>query len=426
MEDADMFAGIWASEGNASEGHLQLDSDMFAYQHEPVAPRSRAPASHLRLRSSCDACGQAKTKCDRSRPACSRCLSQGVKCVYGVSRKTGKPPRRRPPVASPSEPETAGTSVDLMFGLAGGALAINPDFATSDLDFQARFPFDGLGDLGVLTPSPSDQDTTGPTWQCGPTATQRPTDSGGTPGAIFDATASRYSCAQESKDIMRVLYCANPSTPISDGVPARTLDLGSVLTRSRDIVGRLEILLKCPCARSPHMAMLYSSIVSRMLLWYRQAAWTATTVGAPSLSSIPSVLAAQEPMSVFSDGIMPKAGAAETPDDKSSGVSVLAMPVMVGDFQTDDRNLQTAITNCLLLSELRKVGGLIDTFISIGQSDLQATGDACPMGEELGGCQGDAALFASLGAWLRTEHGHISKRARSGLSVLHENIPEPS
>ncbi|KAI1304719.1 hypothetical protein F5Y03DRAFT_165973 [Xylaria venustula] len=214
-----------------------------------------------------------------------------------------------------------------------------------------------------------------------------------------------------------------PLTPIADGVPARTLDLGSVLTRSRDVVGRLELLLKCPCARSPHMAMLYASILSRLLLWYRQAAWNATTVWVSSLSSIPPVLAAQQLTSVLSDNVVLMAGTAETADDKGAGVSVLAMPVMVGDFQTDDRNLQTALTNCLLLSELRKVGALIEMFSSIGKSESQATGDACPMGEELGTCGEDATLFASLGAWLRNEHGDIFKKASSGLSVLHENLP---
>ncbi|KAI0517277.1 hypothetical protein F5B22DRAFT_115823 [Xylaria bambusicola] len=440
MENTGMFANVLASEGYANDGHLQLDSDMFAYQHESFAPRSQAPASHLKLRSSCDACGQAKvrdqrpllncvtsglrartkTKCDRRRPACSRCVSQGIKCVYGVSRKSGKPPRRRPPVTSPSESEKRATNVDLMFGLAEGTLPITPDFSATDIGFQAQFPFGSLGDLSVLTPNLSDQDTTGLTWQCDSRATPKPAENSSTPNAVTGATAQRHSCAQELKDIMRVLYCSNPFTPVSDGVLARTLDLGSILTRSRDVVRRLELLLKCPCARSPHMAMLYASIMSRMLLWYRQAAWNATTTGA---SPTP---AAEEPMPFVSGSSLTKAGAAETADEIGGGVSVLAMPVTVGTFETDDRNLQTALTNCLLLSELRKVGALIDMFMCIGRSELQNTNAACSIGEELGACQGDTALFESLGAWLWTEHGHILKKARSGLSVLHENIPGPS
>lgn len=48
-----------------------------------------------KLRSSCDRCGASKLRCDRSQPECTRCLSVGIACVYGVSRKAGKPPRNR-------------------------------------------------------------------------------------------------------------------------------------------------------------------------------------------------------------------------------------------------------------------------------------------------------------------------------------------
>jgi hypothetical protein len=238
------------------------------------------------------------------------------------------------------------------------------------------------------------------------------------------AAVARPCCTWESKDIMRWLYCANPSAPISDGVPARTLDLGSVLTRNRNVVRRLRLLLKCPCARSPHMAMLYASIVSRVLLWYRQAVWNASPAGVSSLSSLSSfspTLAAQETMSSLSSSATLKTFDAGAAGD-NSGVSVLPTPVMVGTFQSDDRNLQTALTNCLILSELRGVGGFIDSFISLGTSDLQTAGDACPAAGEFSTSVTDASLFASIGAWLRTEHGRILRRARSGLSVLDDNL----
>ena len=58
-----------------------------------------------KLRSSCDACGAAKLKCNRAQPECGRCLSLDLVCVYGISRKTGKPPRERLRF-----PEASGTS----------------------------------------------------------------------------------------------------------------------------------------------------------------------------------------------------------------------------------------------------------------------------------------------------------------------------
>lgn len=55
---------------------------------------ARQPA-RTKLRSSCDCCGIAKVKCNREKPQCGRCASHHLECVYGVSRKMGKPPRKR-------------------------------------------------------------------------------------------------------------------------------------------------------------------------------------------------------------------------------------------------------------------------------------------------------------------------------------------
>ena len=46
-----------------------------------------------KLRSSCDRCSGSKVRCDQERPACHRCQYSGVQCVYGVSRRMGKPPK---------------------------------------------------------------------------------------------------------------------------------------------------------------------------------------------------------------------------------------------------------------------------------------------------------------------------------------------
>ncbi|KUI59481.1 Sterigmatocystin biosynthesis regulatory protein [Cytospora mali] len=396
---------------------------MSTHQHEPLTPQSRTRQIQSKLRSSCDACGQAKIKCDRGQPSCARCVAQGVTCVYGVSRKAGKPPRKRPaapsslppPSSLPSrsvEPETATTCIDLsgggsgsgsfdsididmMLGLGEGGATIDSPFSTSDAAFQSWFPFDTFGSLGTLPPSSSD-------WDACMTGQSDP---------ILEP---------ETKEIMRRLYCANPSTPISDGLPARTLDLGSVLTRTGEVVRPLEVLLKCPCARSPHMAMLYASIMSRMLLWYRQAVWDASSARESSLtSSFKPTMTAEETMSSFSGSAMVKALDAEAADD-TTGVSVPPMPVMVGSFQSDDRNVQTALISCLILSELRRVGALIDSFISLGTdaTGLHTTDNVGSAAGDPSTGVADGSLFASLGAWLRNEHGNIVMQARSGLSTL--------
>ena len=48
-----------------------------------------------KLRTSCDACGNAKVKCDKQHPRCGRCSTYGLRCVYGVSQKHGKPYRKK-------------------------------------------------------------------------------------------------------------------------------------------------------------------------------------------------------------------------------------------------------------------------------------------------------------------------------------------
>lgn len=39
-----------------------------------------------KLRATCDACNQAKVKCSKNKPSCSRCTSHDIPCVYGISR----------------------------------------------------------------------------------------------------------------------------------------------------------------------------------------------------------------------------------------------------------------------------------------------------------------------------------------------------
>ncbi|KAM6530168.1 hypothetical protein FALCPG4_008293 [Fusarium falciforme] len=371
---------------------------MSTIQHEP---QTRAPRLQTKLRSSCDACGQAKIKCDRSRPACSRCIAQGLGCVYGVSRKAGKPPRRRlasPPQvqSSPVMPEMPKIGLtcndegdlDMMLGLSETSMLIDDPFSTSHDVFQPWLPLDSLESPAILEPAESSTATTPST------------------------TTARQFCTQESKDIMRRLYCANPTAPISDGVPARTLDLGSVLTRNRDVAGRLGLLLKCPCARLPHTAMLYASIISRVLLWYKQAISNTNGTGA---SCPPTPEAPGSTPSSTSGDSLSSSGAGAISD--KIGVSVLPTALTVGTFQSHDHDLQMALTNTLILSELKSVGSLITAFLSLGTEayDLEA---ACPAAEGLGTNLADANLVASLGAWLQTEHTVIVAKARSSSAAV--------
>lgn len=67
-------------------------------QSPTSVPRSSTKADRERrpkLRASCDACAASKVKCSKDHPICQRCSANGSQCIYGVSRKHGKPGRTR-------------------------------------------------------------------------------------------------------------------------------------------------------------------------------------------------------------------------------------------------------------------------------------------------------------------------------------------
>ncbi len=333
--------------------------------------------------------------------------------------------------------------MDIILSPPEGPLALDSPFSTSYAAFQTWFPPDSLGTLSALAghgEGGGDPCTAGRGHFCESEPDPVPVDNlsaaattAPTPPTPPPPTTG-HECTQESKEIMRQLYCAHPSNPVSDGVPARTLDLGGVLTRNREVAVRLALLLRCPCARSPHMAMLYASVLSRVLLWYRQATWNTGPAGMMAASSSsssafpatpPSLVGTHEttpPLSSSSATLLKSFDTAGTADDINTGVSVLPEPVTVGAFQSDDRSLQAALANHLVLSELKRVRSLIESFVSLGTStpDFPNPGDACPAAGEFSPAVPDASLFASLGAWLRSEHARVEWKARSGLSLLDE------
>ncbi|KAM3081314.1 hypothetical protein ACMFMG_004781 [Clarireedia jacksonii] len=72
-------------EGNDSESTEQPS------QLQPVDGQQQRPA---KLRSSCNECAAAKVRCDKAHPECVRCVTNEIKCVYGVSRRLGKTRKR--------------------------------------------------------------------------------------------------------------------------------------------------------------------------------------------------------------------------------------------------------------------------------------------------------------------------------------------
>jgi hypothetical protein len=227
----------------------------------------------------------------------------------------------------------------------------------------------------------------------------------GNPGATFDKPDS-HSCPRGSYELFRDLICPGPflHAPEKDSETVAA-QLDQVLHFNRAAIERLARLLKCPCAKSGHRVMVHASIVSRILIWYQQAAgWT----GGPSGEVKPSTVTASSSDSA-SPTLSPPTTDAETTISpmlvQSTGFAVTQVSISMGSFDIDNQDLQSAIRAQLVLSELKKMATLIDRFVS------QDCGDS-----------GVENLYTHLGVWLRGEYLKTVGTLRARLGALNERL----
>ncbi|KAF7554863.1 hypothetical protein G7Z17_g2632 [Cylindrodendrum hubeiense] len=394
-----------------------------------------------KLRSSCDGCGSAKVKCDRGQPECARCVALGLTCAYGRSRQFGKPPRKRP-----------GSTLDASASLSNKKRAIhtaeNVDIHTTmgfrrpqSITEPAQLDFsDMVTDIlpmssGINTILNIDeQNHLGPglfmpmsfdEWpQLGILGTNLNTpcitkasasDIRLSASALDPASTARtnsnnhesHSCPRESYEILADLICPGPSlhAPVANSDTVST-QMDHVLHFNRNAIDRLSRVLKCPCAKSGHRVMVHASIISRILIWYQQAAgWNGNDSWGPQISASADSSTSHRSSSSPLSGTA--AGTAAPSLTQSTGFAVADVPVSVGTFNIEDQNLQAAVRNQLVLSELKKAASLIDLFTSQDSEETSASGEA--------------SLYSYLGAWLRSEHAKIVRILRSRLNVLNED-----
>jgi hypothetical protein len=371
------------------------------------SPRLEAP----KLRSSCDGCGTAKVRCDRGRPKCSRCETLSLTCVYGPSRKIGKPPRKRPRSArdvsiekricttwnaaahsrdntamSFGEPQSASEPArDNFSNLATDILPFSSGSEQNQLtaDFYPFLPLEEWPQLGEW--HQFDSFGAGPDLPSASPLLE-------SVSTVSKSSDESHSCPRESYEIFRDLICPAPSlhAPESNSVTV-SAQLDQVLQFNRNAIDRLTQVLRCPCATSGHRAMVHASIVSRILIWYQQAA------GWPSSRPPPS-------------SIMTAGTSTTSPSSlvQATGFSVEHVPVSIGTFSIEDQNVQAVFRNQLVLSELKKTAKLIDMFTS---QDSGASSSS-----------GVAGLYSHLGTWLRSEYSRTVRILKSELSALKEDL----
>ncbi|KAI1129228.1 hypothetical protein F5Y10DRAFT_238840 [Nemania abortiva] len=376
-----------------------------------------------KLRSSCDACGSAKVKCDRRQPHCSRCLSLGTVCVYGVSRKYGKPPRKSIGIAKDRPmPSVDHQSTPSILPTPPGLTEI-PSSARNDFSFfpdvddfsMPDAPYNEGFDSGLFAPFSLDQwlqsDTTAFGFGTPPTSNsdRDSVDPGSSHSTSDGPTSSRpHNCHRESYEILLHLGLGHGDFSRLAVASPSDLDTGSaqldrVLHLNRNAIDRLTRLLGCSCRRSPHLAMLYASIISRILVWYQQAvgckkSWCPNTTPSDSTSvagsnATPSSTSTAEDIPSLS---------------RTTGFVVEPMQLTMGAFKIDDQVVQATLRSHLVLSELKKAAFLIDHFTSqgLGGSNTASSVDA---------------LYTSLGNWLRSELSRTVKEIKSRMSMLEDS-----
>lgn len=399
-----------------------------------------------KLRSSCDRCGTAKVKCDKEQPECGRCISHGVPCVYGVSRKMGKPSRRISlsqstsdtvtTTQSSSETSSGGMPLDLelpgtgmntwdpmdedrnshrFIDILDAGESLNHelsipmipnlpldynDWAISDqTDVNIHFPFRSSQQSPI-----QGEDLSSVTFQG-----QWDTSANLEQGPISPEIANSHDCQQKSHEILESISVHNMSKseakeglPLPTGVAMKTettvngVPLDLVLQLNREATERLIQLVSCPCARIPSVALLYASIISRILAWYEQAA-ACTRIS--SLSGLPSTAAG----SILTSSNSSRG--ASSPPIQAPEVSVAPSRMMVGTFNVDNPRLQTMMNIHMLSGEVKRVEDVIDQF------GLQ-TGCSTPPTGHIGG------LCLSLNSWLKRDCSRILHMMRSELKEL--------
>ncbi|KAF2721842.1 hypothetical protein K431DRAFT_346044 [Polychaeton citri CBS 116435] len=220
-----------------------------------------------------------------------------------------------------------------------------------------------------------------------------------------------HSCPRESYEILRDLICPSaylhaPETS-SETVSAH---FDFVLHFVRDAIDRLTRLLECSCARSGHRIMVHASIISRMLIWYQQAAgWTASSSGKSVPSALVGLASSSDTSSLPPSTVDANAGEAEAPTlAQTTGFVVTHVPVSMGTFSVEDQDLQAAVRNRLVLSELKNTANLIDLFISQDSSESYANGLL--------------SLYTHLGAWLQAEQSRTVGILRTRLQAISANL----
>lgn len=389
-----------------SGGTVSLPESTMAPSQTPQA------GSRAKIRSSCNLCGTAKVRCDRETPSCGRCLNFNVACVYGPSRKSGRPPRRgisgtrendtvsvrkRHVTARSQVTPTIGDGADRDALMPQHSLVNHADQTSVRHPVQAQHESVSWMDPYITGPwvdfsMPPFEMMSSHSYMPGMNSPSTWTDSHVNTWKDCSATKGSHICSRESYQILADLICPAPHIhPPEDNNGIVTADLDTVLHCNRKAIARLTPLLQCLCARSVHRVMLHAAIVSRILMWYQQAAAASTSLAPGSTSSTSADdtgNATTCPTTTDSIGKDSTKNLTQT-----TGFVVINTPPALGTFVIEDPKLQATIRTQAVLAEVEKMSDLIQLFTS--HFAAMSSG---------GARAGVAMLYAHAAAWIKDEY----------------------
>lgn len=315
--------------------------------------------------------------------------------------------------------------------------SLPPDFTSPDFDDGLSSSMD-IGPVATLG-SPELEDNSTLVAQTESFQTQAG-DSICIDGSSLTPTGSKdHDCFREAYDILGSLpfhsfdnaHSISQSPPGSASTTTSTADrvpLDHALHLHREASERLSRLLTCICARSPHLTMLYASIISRVLNWYQQAAgctqsasWSSASMTLNATSHHPSVIGStlNSGSGIDESSTWPSTAAATFGTDGTEGaltltrtteLTVAPAKMAIGTFNVDDLRVQTALKIQLISGEMRRAGRLIDLFSSYNSGGKYLTNEYTSGGVE--------SLYQGLDSWLRGEHSRIANTMRLKLREL--------
>lgn len=354
----------------------------------PSTTPNPRPSKPLRLRLACDACTTAKVKCSKTHP-CERCLDNDEECRYSASRRHGKRSRHKqsgneaqqhlspsscmvtPVMPTPvSAVECQTVLYDSEFTFAGSTASSTPALLEDWTKQDMGVTFDL--DAALYDPTSEEWEMPGPISHASQGQPGKSPAAEGQREVVADHIASQNKLSMlaamgtsapgdESRDLkaahdcetvaLRILNSLHDSPKLehtedtcrestghdaADDVPGLIRSacampcIETVLVTNQAALASLGPLLKCPCARSPHIALLHSTILSKAIFWYRMA------VAARS---------------------------------HAEGVRLRPMKIRLGMLDLDDDD-QATVQLAVLLGELRKVDRVVEAIEKEGPTWL--------------------------------------------------------